>query len=45
MIRRLFVLSLLSIIVIGGSASVRPTQSANPEPCLAETSLGENGDH
>ena len=33
MIRRLFVLFLLSVIVIGGSASVRPTKSANPEPC------------
>ena len=36
MIRRLFVLSLLSIIVIGGSASVRPTQSANPESCAQD---------
>jgi len=33
MIRRLFVLVLFSIIVIGGSASFRPAQSANPEPC------------
>ena len=33
MILRLFVLLLLSIIVIGGSASFRPAQSANPEPC------------
>jgi hypothetical protein len=33
MIQRLFVLLLLSIIVIGGSASFRPTQSANPAPC------------
>jgi hypothetical protein len=33
MIPRLFVLVLFSIIVIGGSASFRPTQSANPEPC------------
>lgn len=33
MIQRLFVLLLLCIIVIGGSASFRPTQSANPEPC------------
>jgi hypothetical protein len=31
--RRFFVLLLLSIIVIGGSASFRPAQSANPEPC------------
>ena len=36
MIRRLFVLLLVSIIVIGGSASFRPTQSANPEPCAQE---------
>jgi hypothetical protein len=33
MIRRLFVLVLFSTIVIGGSASFRPTRSANPEPC------------
>jgi hypothetical protein len=33
MIRRRFVLLLLSVIVIGGSASFRPAQSANPEPC------------
>jgi hypothetical protein len=33
MIRRLFVLVLFSVIVIGGFASFRPTQSANPEPC------------
>jgi len=33
MIQRLFVLLLLSIIVIGGSASFRPAQSANQEPC------------
>jgi hypothetical protein len=33
MIQRLFVLLLLSIIVIGGSAAFRPAQSANPEPC------------
>ncbi len=36
MIRRLFVLLLLSVIVIGGSASVRPTKSANPEPCAQD---------
>jgi hypothetical protein len=36
MIRGLFVLSLLSIIVIGGSASFRPARSANPEPCAQE---------
>ena len=36
MIRRLFVLFLLSIIVIGGSASFRPTKSANPEPCVQD---------
>ena len=33
MIQRLSALLLLSIIVIGGSASFRPAQSANPEPC------------
>jgi hypothetical protein len=33
MIQRRFVLLLLSIVVIGGSASLRPAQSANPEPC------------
>jgi hypothetical protein len=33
MIRRLFVLVLFSIMVIGGSASLRPTQSAGPDPC------------
>jgi len=33
MIRRLFVPLLLSVIVIGGSASVRTTGSANPGPC------------
>jgi hypothetical protein len=33
MIRRLIVLVLFSIIVIGGSASVRPAPSANLEPC------------
>ena len=36
MIRRLFVLLLLSVIVIGGSASVRTTKSANPEPCVQD---------
>jgi hypothetical protein len=36
MIRRLFVLTSLSIIFIGGSAFVRPTQSANPQPCSQE---------
>jgi len=36
MIRRLFVLLLLSVIVIGGSASVRTTGSANPEPCAQD---------
>jgi hypothetical protein len=36
MIRRLFLLLLLSVIVIGGSASVRPTKSANPEPCAQD---------
>ncbi len=33
MIRRLFVLLLVSIIVIGGSASFRPAQSASSDPC------------
>lgn len=36
MIRRLFVLLLLSIIAIGGSASFRPTQSASSEPCAQD---------
>jgi hypothetical protein len=36
MIRRLFFLTSLSIIFIGGSAFVRPTQSANPQPCSQE---------
>jgi len=36
MIRRLFVFLLISIIVIGGSASVRPTQSASQEPCAQD---------
>ena len=36
MIRRFFVLLLLSIIVIGGSAFVRPTQSASSDPCTQD---------
>src|SRR5882762_8038259 len=36
MIRRIPVLALLSILVIGGSASVRPTQSAIQEPCTQD---------
>lgn len=36
MIRRLFALLFLSVIVIGGSASFRPTHSASPEPCAAQ---------
>jgi len=36
MIRRFFVLLLLSIIVIGGSAFVRPLQSASPGPCTQD---------
>src|SRR6266481_4080015 len=36
MTRRLLVLVLLSILVIGGSASVRPTQSASQEPCAQD---------
>lgn len=33
MIQRLSALLLLSIIIVGGSASFRPAQSAAPEPC------------
>ncbi|PYU77062.1 MAG: hypothetical protein DMG52_01850 [Acidobacteria bacterium] len=33
MIRRLFMLLLVSIIVVGGSASFRPVQSASSDPC------------
>ena len=36
MIRRFFVLLLLSIIVIGGSAFVRPAQSASSDPCTQD---------
>jgi hypothetical protein len=36
MIRRFFVLLLLSIIVIGDSAFVRPLQSASPDPCTQD---------
>src|ERR1700730_947022 len=36
MIRRLFMPLLLSMLVIGGSASFRPTQSASPPPCAQE---------
>ena len=36
MIRRLFVFLLFSIIVIGGSASLRPTQSASQGPCAQD---------
>jgi hypothetical protein len=36
MIRRLLVLVLLSIIVIGGFASFRPTKSASTEPCAQD---------
>ena len=36
MVRRFFVLLLLSIIVIGGSAFVRPLQSASPDPCTQD---------
>ena len=36
MTRRFFVLSLLSIIVIGGSAFVRPLQSASSDPCTQD---------
>ena len=33
MIRRLFVLLLVSLIFVGGSASFRPAQSASSDPC------------
>jgi hypothetical protein len=36
MIRRFFVFLLLSTIVIGGSAFVRPLQSASPGPCTQD---------
>src|SRR5882762_10034293 len=36
MIRRFFVLLLLSIIVIGGSVFVRPMQSASSDPCTQD---------
>ena len=36
MIRRLLVLTSLSIIFIGGSASVRPARSASQEPCAQD---------
>jgi hypothetical protein len=36
MIRRLFVVLLLSIIAIGGSASFRPAQSASAAPCAQD---------
>jgi hypothetical protein len=36
MTRRFFVLSLLSIIAIGGSAFVRPLQSASSDPCTQD---------
>jgi hypothetical protein len=36
MTRRLFEVLLFSIIVIGGSASVRPTQLASLEPCAQD---------
>jgi hypothetical protein len=38
MIRRLFLLLLFSIVVIGGSASLRPTQSAGPDSCAQDHS-------
>jgi hypothetical protein len=38
MIRRLFVLLLFSMVVIEGSASLRPTQSASPAPCTQDHS-------
>jgi hypothetical protein len=36
MMRRLFMPLLLSMIVIGGSASLLPTQSASPQPCAQD---------
>jgi len=36
MIRRLCVLLLVSIIVVGGSASFRPAQSASSDPCTQD---------
>jgi hypothetical protein len=36
MMRRLFMPLLLSMVVIGGSASFRPTQSASPQPCAQD---------
>jgi hypothetical protein len=36
MIRRLFVLVLLSIVVLGGSAFIRPTRSAILDPCAQD---------
>jgi hypothetical protein len=36
MIRRFFVLLLLSTIVMGGSAFVRPLQSASTDPCTQD---------
>jgi hypothetical protein len=36
MILRLFVLTSLSIILVGSSASVRPTPSAGQEPCAQD---------
>jgi hypothetical protein len=36
MMRRLFMPFLLSMVVIGGSASLRPTQSASPQPCAQD---------
>ena len=36
MMRRLFMPLLLSMVVIGGSASLRPTQSASPQPCAQD---------
>jgi hypothetical protein len=38
MIRRLFVLTSLSIIFIGSSLFVPPTQSASQEPCAQDHS-------
>jgi hypothetical protein len=36
MIRRLFVLVLFSIVIIAGYPSLRPAQSASPDPCTQD---------
>jgi hypothetical protein len=39
MIRRLFILVSLSVIFIGSSVFVRPTQSASQEPCAQDRNV------